>query len=159
MFERNENLTELVEALYAACEPLRRGDTIGHDQIARILKVAPHEGHWQTCIAKLKRRMEDERGITLWSEHEVGYRLLKLDEQLAVAPRKRLRRAIRQINRGLKHAASAPDAGLTPHQRRLKAAQVELMKAARREAMSQHRRQSALLKPAEVNPRRRAVPA
>lgn len=154
MFERNEILTDLIAQLYEACAPLNRGDTIGHDAIARILRVAPHEGHWQQCIARLKRRMEDERGITLWSEREVGYRLMLVVEQLTLAPRRRLKRACRQMARGIRHAEAVPDTGLNAHQRRVKAAQIELMKSARREAVAQYRRQSALLRPTQVNPRR-----
>lgn len=152
-FERNENLTELVNELYEAIAPLRRGDTIGHDRIAAILGVAPHEGHWQDCLGKVKRRLEDDRGITLWSEHEVGYRLLTVQEQLTIASRKRLRRAKRQIRLGLGHVTAVSDVGLTPHQRRLKAAQIELMKASKLEVEAQYRRQSTLMKPTRTNPR------
>lgn len=157
-FERSEQITLMVEQLLEQLKPLGRGDTIGHNTIAKLLNVGPHEGHWQTVIAKVKRRLEDERGITLWSEREVGYRLLTIQEQLTFAAKARLRRARRQIRKGLRHVSAVSDVGLSPHQRRLKAAQIELLKNVREEADSQYRRQCSLAQPAKVHPRPRHLP-
>jgi hypothetical protein len=153
MFDPNDTITEYVEALFAACAPLQRREILTHEAIIAILKVRPHEEHWPTCIAKLKRRMESARGITLWPEVGVGYRLLTEAETLTMLPKARLRRANRHIARALRSINSLPDSALGAHLRRLKAGQLDQLRLARRSALAAARRAAVLSKPIEARPK------
>lgn len=153
MYQQNPTLTEYVAQLLDACRPLQRGDYLRHEAIIRILKVQPNEGHWELCIRKLKRQLELTRGITIWSERGVGYRLLTVDEQLTFAPRSRLRASNRQLSKGRGHVACLPSRGLREHQRRLKVAMMESIQKARTVVSSQVRRQAAICRPYQNMPR------
>lgn len=121
MYEASEALAEMVERLIEAVKPLERGDLLGHDTIGEILGVAPHTLHWQACVNKLKRHMEAERGISLWIEHTVGYKLCTIPEQLELG-HIYLVRARRRIRRGIKAIAALPQKGLNLHQQKQRAA-------------------------------------
>jgi hypothetical protein len=153
MFQQNPTLTEFVAKLLDACRPLQRGDYLRHEAIIPILRVQPNEGHWPTCIVKLKRQLELTRGITIRCERGVGYRLLTIDEQLTEAPRARLRSSNRQLTKGRGHVACLPSRGLSEHQRHIKVAMLESIQKARTAVTSQVRRNAALCRPYQNMPR------
>jgi hypothetical protein len=153
MIESKAEITEMVERLYAACGTLDRGETLTHEEIRGATGLEPYEGSWQHVVGRTRRKLERERGIATWPEKGVGYRLLTKDEQAADLPRWRLKRAIRQANRGRKSVAALPDAGLSAHQRRVKAAQLDAMAAAGRELRAQARVQSILARRSPVAPK------
>ena len=153
--EANETITRYVDALFEACRPLERNEVLTHEVIREILEVEPREGHWDYCIIKLKRRMEAERGITIWSEYGIGYRLLTKDEQLTFVPRMRFRRARRQYRKAQRSVAALPDRQLTVHQRRVKHAQEEAIRLSMERLADDARRQAILMRPVEARPRPR----
>lgn len=159
MIERNEAYTKMIAVLYAKAERLERGDVLDHETIRGVVGVGPHEGHWQHCVNKVRRRLQKERGIASWPVHGVGYKLLTVQEQAEMLPRKRLARAGRQVRRARASLAALPDGALTFHQRRLKAAQAEMLRQAGKSINSQRRAQEALARKPSVNPRaeRRAM--
>lgn len=158
MFEADVEITQAVENVYALTAALGRGDVLTHEAIAGALSLSPHEGRWDHIVGRVRRRLEAERGISTWPEHTVGYRLCSREEQLAI-PLKRMKRAYRQVRRGRKSVEALPEAGLTFHQRRLKAFMVEHAKASEQGIRREAREQEAQLKPSETLPRRRPAAA
>lgn len=146
-FEPNEAITRYVDALVAACRDLNRDDILPHDTIRSLLGVEPHRDHWQTCVVKLKRRLEVERGISLWPEVGIGYRLLSKDHQLTMLPLARARRAKRQLRLATRSVVALPDSDLSVTQRRLKWGQVEALRTAQQQADTLSDRMAALSRP------------
>lgn len=152
-FEMTEKVQSALDALMELASPMDRGDTIPYEAIQRVLGVRPHEGYWQHCIYQWNRRMESERGITIWNVREVGYELLTRNRQLQV-PNIRIRRARRQIRRGLRSVASLPVEGLSLHQMRLRQVTIEQSLQADRDLDRQLRIQHKLRQATPTLPRR-----
>lgn len=159
MFETDDAITRATDDLYATCQPLSRGDVLTHDVIEAVLKFKPHTGRWDHIVKKLRNRVRNRRGIEMWPVLGVGYKLLTRDEQLEMVPRKRLIRASRQEKRARKAVEALDDKHLTPHQRRIKAAQLHSLKEAGRAVRQQLRVQVAMARKSEVNPRPERVMA
>lgn len=151
-FSPNEAISRYVDALVRACRGLDRNDILPHATVREILGVEPHCDHWQTCMRKLKRRLEDERGISLWPERGIGYKLLTKDEQVTMLPLARARRARRQLHLARRSVESLPDRGLSIHQMRLKQGQLESLRLGQRQMAAHVRRMDALFRPIEARP-------
>jgi hypothetical protein len=158
MFERNEVLTPLVERLCAVFQSRRRGDIVEHSVIRDILQCEPHTGHWQQCMNRVRRWVEDELSITVWPEVGVGYRLLTQAEQLQV-PVIRTRRALRQVARGERSLEALPEKGLTAHQRRVRALRLGHSADLKRELRSKARTMELLARPVTGHPTAKATVA
>jgi predicted amidophosphoribosyltransferase len=152
-FVPSESLAQHVANLFEACSSLDRGDVLLHTTTSEVLGVAPYEGHWKSCIEKLKRRMEDERGITIWHQNGVGYRLLTRNEQLTVVPRHRMRKARRQYAKAQRSIDALADPELSAHQRLVKQRQEESLRNGLAVIEADLRRQAAILRPVEGRPR------
>lgn len=124
MIKPKREITDAVDAVYAATRDLRRGQTLLHETIERLLGVARHAGMYDHVVKRVRRRLQDERAIATWPEPTVGYRLCTVAEQLAL-PLHRARRASRQIRRGIRSVAVLDQADLTLHQRVLQARTLE----------------------------------
>jgi hypothetical protein len=115
-FRRSARVEAMVEALFQVCLRLDRGDTLANETITETLGFGPDRPAWRYCARCLARRVEHERGITLWPDYGVGLRLCTQDEQLNMVPRKRAMKAARQHRRARNSLAALPTDGLTPHQ-------------------------------------------
>lgn len=135
MFEAKEEITRMVGRLIKVAEPLKRGDVIGHEAIVEILGCQPHTEHWQLCIGKLKRHMERVRGISIWSEPTVGYKLCTIQEQIEIGHTRKVW-ARRHLKKGIRSVEAVPTKGLTLHQQKLRAMHSESLKRNHRELTS-----------------------
>lgn len=153
MFESNEQIGGWVEAIYAICRDLNRGDVLTHAMVKGILDCEPHTGPWGHVVRKVRRRLQDERGIATWPEREVGYKLCTASEQLAL-PAERLRRGIRQVRRGRRSVEALPTRGLTMHQRMSQAFAAERSRDAERAMRAELRQLTREAAPAARLPRR-----
>lgn len=156
-FAASESITGMVDELFAACTPLRRGDILTHESIEAIVGVPRHTGHYQHCVRKLVRRMERDRRISMWVEMTVGYKLLTPAEQLDVMPR-RQRRANRQLLRGLRTLECLEDKDLTPHLRRLRMARLQQAREERRAIRAHLKVREIAGRPMQALPRVRPEP-
>lgn len=156
MFDAREDIAEMVAELIEAARPLKRGEILAHETIVGILGVQPHIHPWQLCLGKLKRRLEADRGITLWSEPGVGYKLCTIQEQLVIGGHIRQVRARRQVTRGIKSIDALAKAGLTLHQQRLRAAYHEGLRRTHKELTSQINSQVLMERPTPTLPRARS---
>jgi len=127
MFEVNPEVAEAVEAVYLLASTLGRGDVLAHSAISKELGLGPHEGYWGRVVSKVRRRLQEERGIATWPVPMVGYRLLTREEQLQL-PEWRMRRGLRQVRRGRGSLLALPEKGLTLHQRRSRMFMLDRMK-------------------------------
>lgn len=113
-----------------------RGQTIPHELLESLSGIVRYTQGWNLLVKKLKRRFEADRGITLWSEPEVGYRLCTTQEQLHDCVLKRADRAMRQLRRGRNHMLSIPAEELSEHEQGVRgnklAAQAKAEKELRR---------------------------
>jgi len=157
MFESKKALTDYVNALFSICSTLDRGEYLEHSRISDVLGVKPHQGHWQWCIVRLKRRMEAEREISLWPENRLGYRLLTKDEQLTMLPKARMKRARKQIRQARDSVAAISIESLSEHQMRIRVAQLELLNNTKERLEAEARLQAALEKEYEPTPRPREL--
>jgi hypothetical protein len=141
MFERDEKIAAMVDALYSVAADLNRGDILTHEMIRPILGCGPNEEHWQHCVDRVRARLERDREIATWPEKTVGYRFLTVDEQIADLPRWRMRKAARQGRRARRSAATISVKGLSHHQRIVLAHTLDMLQrsqAALRREMRDH---------------------
>jgi hypothetical protein len=154
MFEATPEIDKQVADLYEVAKSLHRGDILAHDMIEAVLKVKPHEGRWDHVVNRVRRRLEKPpRGIATWPVNGVGYKLLTQDEQLKFLPKKRLLKMSRQERRARRSVEALDDKHLSSHQRRLKLAQLDHLKAAGRSVRSRIRAMAALGRKTETHPR------
>src|SRR5262249_32948844 len=131
MFERKSEYDRAIERAWKLTERLRRGDVLGHAQAEDALRVARPDHRYYALIDKLKRKMEQERGISLIAVPLVGYTLASAKEQLELG-RFRLTQAARRKRKGLGHVASLPASECSFVELRAKQAMEEAMIQAER---------------------------
>lgn len=153
MISPKREITEAVDAVYAATRDLRRGQVLTHETIERILGVARHVGMYDHVVRRVRRRLQDERSIATWPEPTVGYRLCTIAEQLAL-PLRRTRRASRQIARGIRSVAVLDSVDLTMHQRVLQARTLEAAVTSASHVRASIRQHDTLLSARQPAPRR-----
>jgi hypothetical protein len=153
-FEKNEELRAMIDTLYDHAAELDRGDVLTHDVVRSILGVDRHQGHWQHCVNVVRKRLRDDRGIETWPTHNVGYRLLTVDETLRDFPRWRAARARRQERKARKGLAAIPTSSMTPHQQRVRLAQIDAIRASEKQMWHQARFHASIAKQAETKRRR-----
>lgn len=152
MFPSKTEIRKAVDELFKLYEPMKRGEMLPHDEIAKVLGVAPNVHPWAYVIARLARRMEDERGISLVCVINEGYALATQDQQIKLGPRG-LRRMARQAARTCRSVDSLPPDELTFHQQRVKAAMVQKLAGLETSIRQEARLQSFLMRPREGHPR------
>ena len=156
MFESNRQITEAIEALYEVTASLNRGDVLEHGQIREVLGLEPHEGRWDHIVNRVRRRLENERGIATWPKNTVGYELLTKERQLEL-PSWRTLKGMRQIRRGRKSLIALPEKGLSLHQRRARQFRIDAMKDTERAMRRSLKAQQEQLQPSPTLPRRQSV--
>lgn len=149
--KKDKRVAEALEKLWEFSKSLGRGQVIPWDSIESFMGLDRSHSKTKTLVGKLKRKMEKERGITLWSEPTVGYRLCTAEEQLTVCPEKRSRRAFRQLRKGINHVTAIPDADLTTQGRMLKSQRIENNKRALRQVRASRKADAVLSKPTSSN--------
>lgn len=157
MFESKPEITDSVDAVYAATRDLRRGQVLTHETVERILGARRHVGPYDHVVRRVRRRLQDERSIATWPEPTVGYRLCTIAEQLTL-PLRRARRASRQIARGIRSVAVLDDVDLTTHQRVLQARTLEAAATSASHVRASIRQHDSLLSTRPDVPRRPLPP-
>jgi hypothetical protein len=157
MFEPTERILTMVDELYTLTVPLNRGDILPHEAISRVCGVDPHARHYQWCLRKLARRLQAERGIAIWNEPKIGYRLLTVADQLNIPSRKRILKAKRQINKLEREvtclAVCPPTEGLTLHQQIVLGHRIEQAQTMKRELLRKLMEQERINRRPDVMPR------
>lgn len=152
-FREKKEITDAVEALMAATEDLDRGDTLTHERIEVVTGLRPKERPLPTILVRYRRRMLDEREIALWPDYGIGFTLVTKNEQLTMIPQKRITRAARQTRKAKKVIEAISTSGLSLHQQRMRAFQMDVVTSAEHELRSRRARQSSYLRKTESHPR------
>jgi hypothetical protein len=152
-FEADPEIAGQIEAVYALTSDLGRGQILLHSEIEAVLNTPPHTGRWGHVVRKVRKRLEEERGIATWPDRLVGYRLCSVEEQLHDLPRRRLRRALRQSKRGRLSADAIPGKSLSAAQKRSRIFVVDQTREMERALRKSIRVQTALLTPRTAAPR------
>lgn len=153
MFERNELLAERVEMVIRITEDLNRGQVLTHGEITQVLGVLPHEGDYDTVVTKVRAWLLEERRIATRADRTVGYKLLTEEEQIGCRF-DREKKVGRQKRMGLREVQSLPVEGLSLHQRRRRAFEVNRGKDEVQKHLAQMKADRAAFKPTPVLPRR-----
>jgi hypothetical protein len=158
MFESKESIAKAVKAVHALTEKLERGDVLTHAAIKAVLGLEPHDGRWDHVVNKVRRMLEDGRGISTWPVTNEGYKLLTREEQLQL-PSWRTVRAIRHFKKSRRAVRALPDRGLTVNQRRAKAFLGDALRDSERGLRRDLRAQREAARPTPTIPRRPHPPA
>lgn len=129
--QRNDVLAEAVDSVMQVLSSLNRGDVLLHEDAEQASGMARYSEHWGQLIAKLKGRMLRERGIALVSLKEIGYKLATTREQNEDVPVNRMRRAAKQVARGINELSALPPQELTPDEQSKRVARLNAMQADR----------------------------
>lgn len=139
-FERKRVLDDLAEEVFRSASGLERGDVLPLEDIERHSGFIRYTGSWSSIVKRLKRLFLRRRRIALWPEIGIGYRLTRIEEQLHDVPRKRERRARRQVAQAAREVGALPARELSAQE-----AQYRMMKLRQlREEENRLRRASAL---------------
>lgn len=141
-----------VDRLYEMMQPMGRGDVLTFEVLDEVIGGERHRHPWALVIKKLKRRLLEERGITLKNAQMVGYYLAPVDEQIAQGA-DRTREAARRIGWGIKHVDATPDEELTLPSRQRKIGVVHGLTGLLKTVKQQERVQKYLARVKDVNPR------
>jgi hypothetical protein len=153
MYERKPEYDKAIERLWMVLEGLNRNDVLEHKVAAAALGVPYGEGLYYGLISRIKRKMEDQRGITLESAPLVGYLLCDPNAQLAMY-RKRSTQAARRIHKGYRHISCLPDHECNFVQLRAKNAMMERAVREERNLRGQAQWISFILRPRDDRPPR-----
>lgn len=156
MFDQKPDIAHAVDAVHALTTSLGRGQVLTHEMIQQTINLYPHEGAWDHIVNKVRRMLQDERGIATWPVIGVGYRLLTQSEQLLV-PEWRMKRGLRQVRRGRKSLAALPETGLSVNQRRARVFMLDRLADTERSLRREIKGQQEQTRPTPTIPRRPAL--
>jgi hypothetical protein len=145
MFDGNPYLDAMVESVMAFAAGLSRGDVLHMERIEHLTGLARYTTGWVSLIKKLKRRMEDARGISFLSVRDVGYKLCTLDENIDEVNRRGRRKAFRALRRAKQSLQCVPAGELSTHQSRRRALYLDKL-----DEMHRGMRRAAALQRAEM---------
>ena len=133
-FIRPENpaIRARIDALKSYVSEMSRGDLVTLDEIEAITGLERRCDGWSYIIDKWSREMMAERGIEMVNVFGEGYQLSPVQYQIIDRPQQRFKRAVRQINRGIRSLYRVQDADLSDHQRMVRAKFLAANKEAKR---------------------------
>lgn len=125
MFDPKEETESKTLAALAVLREYKRGDCVPHDELAAATGLRPTcGGEYYDIVMKARRRLRDEDGIWSRPETSEGFHLLTERETLTEEPRRRAKRARKQIAYTIKAAVALPKESLSFNLRRLQEAVV-----------------------------------
>lgn len=126
MFKTNETLEAQTQAALAVLREYKRGDCVPHEELARAIGMSPECGSdYYRVVRKARFRLRDEDGIWSRNENTEGFHLYTERETFVEEPRRRAKRARRQIGFTVKAAVAIAPESLSPNQRRLREAVID----------------------------------
>lgn len=152
IIEAKDEVTAAVDALLALAAQYERGQCIPWEEVEKVTGDHSKE-RAKYVVNKWRRKLESEREIVTLPAPSVGVRLLTHKETAMEIPALRQRRAYRQIRRAIKQTSLVDVSRLSDHERRLLTSQRANM-ATQRLELFRSRKQLAIGKPTEGNPRR-----
>lgn len=134
-------LDVMAAAVLKEAEALSRGDLLAHEAVERTAGVARYTEHWSSVVKKVRAGLLETRGIALLAVVGSGYRLCTPAEQVVECSRRRQRRALRQVRRGIQEVGATPNAELSDHMQRVKGVVLSGLARQRKAVLAEARRQ------------------
>lgn len=152
MYDKRPENEKAIERAWAATAELGRGDVLEHERAEAIFGVARPDPRYYALIDRLKRRLEEDRGIAMRAIPLVGYELTPVKDQLELA-RFRATQAARRLRKGARHAGSLPEADCSFTELRAKQAIEERLHQSERSIRGEAQRLAFLMRPRDQRPR------
>jgi hypothetical protein len=154
--DKNPLIEEHVSTLLGVLEKMQRGQTLTFKDMVEATGLIKDVPPWPSVVRKLKRRFENERGVTLWAVPSIGYKLATTDEQIILHSTNRKMRALQQIAKGIDHLTSVPAEELTPFLQGLRNMKADAYSRNRRQIIATSRLEGELMrrKGPDLPPRR-----
>lgn len=156
MYDKKPENEKAIEGAWLAVADRERGELVSHDDLCRAFGsptlYTDGPQRYYALVDGLKKRLEEERGISLVSVPMVGYALATAKEQLGLA-RFRATQAARRLRKGARHAGSLPDGDCSFTELRAKQAIEERLSQAERSMRGEAQRLAFLMRPREQRPR------
>ena len=146
MFESKEYISQKVDAGVRLLASYERGDIVPHAVIAPAIIADAGTSFYYYIIGRVRKVVRRDRGLELFPEPGVGYKVVTVQEQLVNVPEHRYRRAKKQINRAGQAIDAIPDADMTDHQRLVREANQRRVASDRRQLGQSIRVQRTLLR-------------
>ncbi len=157
MFEENPEVTLLFDQLVVLGDKYDRGSVIAWGEIEAITGPRDMPQAKQAILKWRNKHLERIRGIITLVPPTVGVRLLTHVEVAQEIPLLRQKKAERQLRRSLRQIKTVNVDQLTPHQRKVLAAQKSNMQEQARQIF-RSKKALVLHQATETNPRRRRAP-
>lgn len=155
MFEAKEEITAMVNALFALAQNHTKGDVIPWSDVEQTIGMGRYEGSAWTAINRLRSRLLKERGIITRIPATVGIRLLA-DGQYIDEDRTREKKLMRQTTRIKREQAAVDVRNINLVQRRVLDARCEGNKLLRRQ-LARNRNHIKGIRKTQVNPMRKTA--
>jgi hypothetical protein len=134
-------LDHMAQAVLKEAEGLARGDLLAHETIEAAAGVGRYTEHWTSVVKKVRAGLLETRGIALLAVVGSGYRLCTPAEQVVECSRRRQRRALRQVRRGIQEVGATPNAELSEHLQRVKGVVLSGLARQKKAVLAEARRQ------------------
>lgn len=101
-FEKNKFLDKAFDALCVYTADYERGQFLPYADIERVTGVLRTSNTWGTMIAKWKRHVQRERGITISTERGEGYQYPSATDQVNGLARARIQYGLNDLVRAIR---------------------------------------------------------
>lgn len=148
-FRANEELRAHTGSVLRRMSAMSRGDMLPHSAVEAMTGLHRNDPRYRYVMRKVERKMLlHGRRIQIWCFRDEGYKLLTVDEQLNMVPRKRDERAMRQVL-GKQRALEGllMEQGLSDHDRHVALARIEHARRQRSLIRAKSKAAKAILRP------------
>jgi hypothetical protein len=153
MFDSQPETTKAMNRAWKALERMERGEMFSHEDMAKAFGFDSRDKRYYQMAARLNRKLEKERGISLVSVPLVGYMLATAMGQLDYA-KNRVIRAARQKRRARSTVMALPvEECQTQAEQKAKFHMEEKLAASEREDRKEYRLINFLMRPRDQMPR------
>lgn len=149
MFDVSETVEAKTRAALAVLREYKRGDCVPHSELSKAIGLSREldADDYYRIVRKARGRLRDEDGIWSTNENNVGFHLLTERETFIDEPRRRAKRARKQLGLSIRAAIAVPPDGLSLNQRRLREAVIEDGKAKRRSLVEKTAKANQFMQP------------
>ena len=107
-FQQDPERQEQIGFVYDLLVSRFRGDVIDWEHVDDVLGFSHDSDLGRYVVGEARGRLLEEDHIATRCDRAIGVRLLTAKEQVTTAPADRMRRAKRQLNRGIKEVVAVP---------------------------------------------------
>ena len=143
-FPENPEIRRRINALKDYVKDYDRGDMVTLEEIETLTGLERRCDGWAYHLEKWSREMMRDRGIEIVNVRGEGYILAPVQCQIMDRPQQRFKRAVRQINRGMRSLYRIHNADLSDHQRMIRGKLLTANREAKRSIKTQMKASSVV---------------